>query len=117
MTAAEVAMTELAASKPQVIVDDPRDVEISALNARVGWFHAALANSEDENISLKARCAAAEAQLAASHELLQLCLEQATGGLGVEHDCPAMFACACIVSELTPPDQRIDAALAAKGST
>jgi hypothetical protein len=40
------------------------------------------------------------ARLAEAERKLQHCKEQADEGLGVEHDCPAMFACASICAEL-----------------
>lgn len=35
---------------------------------------------------------------------LDLIREQAGGGLEADHDCPAVYACACIIAEFGPSD-------------
>ena len=35
-----------------------------------------------------------------AEQFMRHCYEQASVGLGVEHDCPAMYACASIIAEI-----------------
>jgi len=50
-----------------------------------------------KRVQLERQLDEARAELAKAKETLRDCYEQADGGLQVEHDCPAVFACSCIL--------------------
>ena len=49
-------------------------------------------------------------ELEAANKRVEFCKEQAGEGCYVDHDCPALFACTAIISELTT-DEEVDATI------